>query len=68
MMLDTILSAVYLAVFPAALLASAPTVHSIPEPTDLALFSMGVAGLLIGRRAAMRRKRRRDGDGKGTKE
>ena len=47
-----------LAAFPAVLLASQPSAHgavTIPEPTDLLLFSMGVAGLLIGRRAAMKR-------------
>ena len=47
-----------LAAFPAVLLASQPSAHgavTIPEPTDLLLFSMGVAGLLIGRRAALKR-------------
>ena len=29
----------------------------IPEPTDLALFLIGVAGLLIGRRSSLARRR-----------
>ncbi len=48
-----------LAAFPAVLLASQPAsqaIVTVPEPADLLLFSLGVAGLLIGRRAAMKRK------------
>ena len=29
---------------------------SIPEPSDLSLFALGVVGLLVGRHAAKRRK------------
>jgi hypothetical protein len=32
----------------------------VPEPSDLALFGFGVAGLVIGRRAARNRRNRRD--------
>jgi len=49
-----------LAAFPAVLLAQPGAVHggvTIPEPTDLALFTLGVAGLIIGRRAARRREK-----------
>ncbi len=57
-----------LAAFPAVLLASQPASQgfvTVPEPTDLLLFSLGVAGLIIGRRAAMKRKDKNgDGDGK----
>ncbi|MEO5598167.1 MAG: hypothetical protein ABIQ66_06065 [Novosphingobium sp.] len=47
-----------LAAFPAVLLAAPVTAHGgvdIPEPTDFALFSLGVIGLILGRRAAMKR-------------
>ncbi|MEP7222136.1 MAG: hypothetical protein ABI673_05650 [Novosphingobium sp.] len=47
-----------LAAFPAVLLAAPVTAHggvTIPEPTDFALFSLGVIGLIMGRRAAQRR-------------
>ena len=46
---------VLIAVVPAALLAGHTGAVSIPEPTDLALFAMGVVGLLVGRRAAVKR-------------
>ena len=52
-----------LAAFPAVLLASQPASQgaiTVPEPSDLLLFSLGVAGLLIGRRAAMKRKDKGD--------
>lgn len=47
-------------------LAGAPAVASltsgtpIPEPTDFALFLLGVAGLVIGRRTARRRSSHKD--------
>ena len=52
------LAAQMLAAFPAVLLAAPVTAHggvAIPEPTDLALFSIGVIGLILGRRAARKR-------------
>ena len=39
-----------------ALPAHAQTV-TLPDPSGLTLFSLGVAGLILGRRAAARRKR-----------
>ena len=59
MAINPIASLALLAAFPAVLLASQPASQSIvtvPEPTDLLLFSLGVTGLIIGRRAAMKRK------------
>ncbi|HVR89880.1 MAG TPA: PEP-CTERM sorting domain-containing protein [Novosphingobium sp.] len=38
--------------------ALAQSTTAIPEPTDLALFGLGVLGLIIGRRGARRRKSR----------
>ncbi|MEO7247697.1 MAG: hypothetical protein ABIW31_04515 [Novosphingobium sp.] len=48
-----------LAAFPAVLLASQPASHgfiTVPEPTDLLLFAMGFTGLIVGHRAATKRK------------
>ncbi len=48
-----------MAAYPVALLASASAgrvANAIPEPTDFGLFALGIAGLLIGRRMAMKRK------------
>jgi len=67
MTFDSSILALALAVFPAALLAAGPGAHSVPEPTDLALFSIGVAGLLIGRRAAMKRRRKQPKDDSDSK-
>jgi hypothetical protein len=39
----------------AATPALAQSAVSIPEPTDLALFGLGVAGLIIGRRGARKK-------------
>jgi len=43
-----------------SILAAAPAMAaggiSIPEPSDLSLFALGVVGLLVGRHAARRRK------------
>ncbi|WP_068073689.1 PEP-CTERM sorting domain-containing protein [Novosphingobium lentum] len=48
----------------AALVASPAMAQAVgtkvPEPTDLALFAMGVIGLVIGRRGARRRDRDED--------
>lgn len=50
----------------ALVLAGAPAVASltsgtpIPEPSDFALFLLGVAGLIIGRRTARNRSRKDD--------
>lgn len=47
-------------------LAGAPAIASltngtpVPEPTDFALFLIGVAGLIIGRRTARRRSHHND--------
>lgn len=49
-----------LAIFPAALLVApdaAKSGLSIPEPSNLALMSIGLAGVMIGRIAAARRER-----------
>ncbi len=62
-----LVSVLLLGAFPAVLMADQPTGQgqvTIPEPTDLALFALGVAGLLIGRRAAMRRRIDEPGDDK----
>ena len=40
----------------AAVPAAAAGGISIPEPTDLSLFALGVVGLIVGRHAAKRRK------------
>lgn len=53
-----------MAAFPAVLLASQPAGRhpsAIPEPTHLALFGLGLAGVLVGRRLA-RKTRDRDED------
>ena len=42
--------------------AQAARADSISAPSDIALFALGVAGLLFGRRLARRRKRRDDED------
>lgn len=55
-----------LAAFPAVLLAGQPLSRAfvaIPEPADMALFGIGVAGLLIGRRAAAKRSDRGSDEG-----
>ena len=43
-----------------SILAAAPAMAaggvSIPEPSDLSLFALGVVGLLVGRHTAKRRK------------
>lgn len=55
-----------LAAFPAVLLAGQPLTRAfvaIPEPADIALFGIGVAGLLIGRRAAAKRSDEEPGEG-----
>ena len=52
---------------PSALLASpqsAGRVMTVSEPTDLMLFSMGVMGLIIGRRSARRKSEREKSDKK----
>lgn len=49
-----ILSALVLAF--AASPALAQTSTSVPEPTDLALFALGVVGLIVGRQGARRRR------------
>jgi hypothetical protein len=40
----------------AATPAFAQTSTAVPEPTDLALFALGVIGLVIGRQGARRRR------------
>jgi hypothetical protein len=40
----------------AATPALAQTSISIPEPTDLTLFALGVIGLIVGRQGARRRR------------
>jgi len=35
--------------------AGAPAGTAIPEPTDLTIFAIGLAGLIIGRRVARRK-------------
>ena len=52
-------AAINLAIASAALLAASPAWASggipIPEPTDLTLLALGLAGVIIGRRGAKRR-------------
>ena len=47
-------------------LAAAPLNASaggaVPEPSDLALFALGLVGVVIGRKAAMRRRPDESGD------
>lgn len=48
-----------MAAYPVALLATTAAgrmANAIPETTDFGLFALGIAGLLIGRRIAMKRK------------
>ncbi len=40
--------------------AAQVAVAQVPEPSNLALFAMGLAGVIIGRRAARSRNRRDD--------
>ncbi|OCC23655.1 hypothetical protein MB02_10850 [Croceicoccus estronivorus] len=55
-----------LALVPLLLLQAAPAAASwnnqVPEPSDLALFSLGLLGVIIGRHGF--RRSRKDGDGK----
>jgi hypothetical protein len=50
-----------IAATPAYAQAAGGGIH-IPEPTDLALFLMGVVGLAIGRRTSRVRRERQDND------
>ncbi len=60
------LSHVLMLIAGASLLVAAPafaqSAVTIPEPTDLALFGLGIAGLLIGRRGARHRRKDDKGD------
>jgi PEP-CTERM motif len=51
-------SFLFLAMIASPALAQAGT--PIPEPTDLALFALGVVGLIIGRRSSRRPPQDRD--------
>ena len=59
-----------LALVPVYLLQAAPAAaawsHPVPEPSDLALFALGVLGVIVGRHGFQRSRgdTRRDGDGK----
>lgn len=45
---------------PAQAMDIARSIAQVPEPSNLGLFALGLAGVLIGRRAAMRKNRDED--------
>lgn len=56
-----ILAGIAALAFAGTAFAQTPTsADAIPEPTDVALFVFGLAGLLIGRRSSRSRRRRDD--------
>lgn len=52
----------FLAVLAMATPAFAQSQVSVPEPSDIGLFALGVAGLIIGRRSSRRPPRDHDED------